>query len=133
MYATGTLTVRVYVSQAQIPIQGATVVVTGDNPAGKQDLLSVQVTDSSGLIHPITIQTPILGESTSPDGVNGELPYALCTIWAEHPGYAMLRVEGVQIFPGVETIQNMEMTPLSEGESSLEQRNTREENTVQDL
>ena len=50
----------------------------------------------------------------------------MCDVWAEHPGYAMLLVEGVQIFQGVETLQDMELSPLSEGKSSLIQNDLRE-------
>lgn len=49
---------------------------------------------------------------------------AVCDVWAEYPGYAMLLVEGVQIFDGVDTLQEMELAPLSEGESSLIQNQT---------
>ena len=48
----------------------------------------------------------------------------MCDVWAEYPGYAMLLVEGVQIFDGVDTLQEMELAPLSEGESSLIQNQT---------
>ena len=51
--AMGTLAVRVYTSQAQIPVEGATVVVTAPGTNGKRKLLSVQATDSSGEIRPI--------------------------------------------------------------------------------
>ena len=122
----GTLIVRVYTSQAQLPVEGATVVVTTQGRGGKQNLLSVQATDSSGLIRPVYIQTPGPGESTRPGGVNGGVPFALATVWAEHPGYAMLRMEGVQVFPGVETVQNVELVPLDEGQTSLQQRGVRE-------
>ena len=122
----GTLIVRVYTSQAQLPVEGATVVVTTQGRGGKQNLLSVQATDSSGLIRPVYIQTPGPGESTRPGGVNGGVPFALVTVWAEHPGYAMLRMEGVQVFPGVETVQNVELVPLDEGQTSLQQRGVRE-------
>lgn len=122
----GTLMVRVYTSQAQIPIEGATVVVTGQDAAGRQTLISVQSTDSSGEIKPIRIETPEPGESTHPNGLHGGVPFTLCTVWAEHPGFAMLQMEGVQIFPGVETIQNIELIPLAEGQTSLQQRDVRD-------
>ena len=108
------------------------MVVTQNGEQGKLDLLSVQVTDSSGRIQPVTIPTPALWESESPAGEGMGAPFALCNVWAEHPGYAMLEVEGVQIFPGIETMQDMELAPLAEGQSSLQQRDLRQL-TVQNL
>ncbi len=124
--ATGKLTVRVYTSQAQIPVAGATVVVTAPGKQGKRRLLSVQATDRSGEIRPIQIPTPQAEESTSPHLPGGEAPFTVCNVWAEHPGYAMLEAEGVQIFPGVETVQDMELTPLPRGQSSLQHLDVRE-------
>ena len=120
----GTLTVRVYTSRARLPVEGATVVVTQKGEQGKYQLLSVQATNRSGATKPITIPTPALGESTHPG--SSAPPYAVCDVWAEHPGYAMLLVEGVQIFQGVETLQAMELEPLGEGQSSLIQNDIRE-------
>lgn len=127
MQATGTLSVRVYTSQAQIPLEGATVVVAAPGEEGKRKLLSIQNTDSSGLIRPVTIDAPALGESTSPGGLPGEgAPFALCDVWAEQPGFAMVEMSGVQIFPGVETMQNLELVPLPQGLCSLQQRDERD-------
>lgn len=127
MQATGTLSVRVYTSQAQIPLEGATVVVAAPGKEGKWKLLSIQNTDSSGMIQTIRIDAPALGESTSPGGLPGPgAPFALCSVWAEQPGYAMLQVESVQIFPGVETVQDMELIPLPQGLCSLQQRDQRD-------
>ena len=124
MQATGILSVRVYTSQAQIPLEGVTVVVAAPGEEGKWKLLSLQSTDSSGLIAPVTIDAPDLGESTSPGGLPGDgAPFAQCDVWAEQPGYAMLQISGVQIFPGVETMQDMELIPLPQGLCSLQQRN----------
>lgn len=123
MQATGTLSVRVYTSQAQIPLEGAAVVVAAPGEEGKWKLLSIQCTDSSGKIRNLSVDTPVLGESTSPGGLPGNgAPCALCTVWAERPGYIMLRVDGVQVFPDVETVQNMELIPLPQGLCSLQQR-----------
>lgn len=127
MQATGTLSVRVYTSQAQIPLEGATVVVAVPGEEGKWKLISIQCTNSSGRIKTVTIDTPALGESTSPGGLPGDgAPCAVCSVWAEQPGYAMLQMENVQIFPGVETVQNMELIPLPQGLCSLQQRNERD-------
>lgn len=124
MEGKGTLTVRVYTSRAKLPLEDATVVVTQRGRSGKYALLSVQATDRSGTIQPVTIPTPLLGESTHPG--SAAPPYAVCDVWAEHPGYAMLLVEGVQIFDGVDTLQAMELLPLNQGQSSLIQSDTRE-------
>ena len=43
-----------------------------------------------------------------------EHPYATCDIQVEHPDFQMLRVENVQIFSGVETLQDAELIPLPE-------------------
>ena len=126
MESTGRLSVRVYTSNAQLPLEGVTVVVTGQGTGGKHRLLSVQTTDSSGKIKPVTIQAPELWESTQPRREGAPAPYAVCSVWAEAPGYAMLQVDGVQIFPGVETVQNMMMLPLVRGESSLDHHSVRE-------
>ncbi len=127
MQATGTLSVRVFTSQAQIPLEGATVVVATAGEEGKYKLLSIQNTDSSGKTRTITIDAPALGESTSPGGLPGPgAPFAQCNVWAEQPGYAMLQVENVQIFPGMETVQNMELIPLPQGLCSLQQRDERD-------
>lgn len=120
----GKLVVRVYTSQAELPVEDATVVVTQKSPDGKYKLLSVQATDSSGTTQPIVIPTPLLGESTHPGAQIP--PFAVCDVWAEHPGYAMMLVEGVQIFDGVETLQDIELEPLTEGQSSLLQNSIRD-------
>ena len=120
----GRLVVRVYASRAELPVVDATVVVTQRGDGGKYKLLSVQATDSSGMTQPITIPTPSLGASTHPG--SQVPPFAVCDVWAEHPGYAMLLVEGVQIFDGVETLQDMELEPLTEGQSSLLQNSIRD-------
>lgn len=120
MEETGTLLVRVYTSQAQIPVEGATVAVTGREQEGKRALISLQVTDSSGTIRPVRISAPAAIDSTQPDPPEGTVPFASCDVWAEHPNFATLVMEGVQIFPGVETIQNMELIPVAQGESGLD-------------
>lgn len=125
MASIGRLSVRVYATQAEIPIEGATVVVTCRNKTGKFDLLSVQATDSSGMIRTVEVATPGAYESTTPVETGREQSFAQCSVWAEHSGYAMLQVNGIQIFPGVETVQEMELIPLAEGQDSLQRRDLR--------
>ena len=122
MASVGRLSVKVYTSQAEIPLEGATVVVTRDSKTGKLDLLSVQLTDSGGRIRSVEVPTVEVYENAE----TGEKSMGFCNVWAEHPGYTMLRVDGVPIFSGEETIQNMELIPLAEGQTSLQRRDVRQ-------
>ena len=126
----GTLAVRVYTSQAELPLEGASVAVLQKGRFGRYDLLSIQAADRSGLIQSVEIPTPVAAAGLNSN--TGDVPYALCTIWAEYPGYYMLEVENVQIFPGVETVQNMELIPLEYGQDSL-QSPTVQDTPAQDL
>ena len=118
MQQTGKLVVRVYATAAQLPLEGATVVVTARNESGKFDLLSIQKTDRSGLTVPMEIAAPRTADSTQ-QNTSGGMPYVSWDVWAEHPGFVVMRVDGVQIFPGVVTRQDMELLPLGEGEHDL--------------
>ena len=43
----------------------------------------------------------------------------MCDIWVESPGYELLVVENVQIFPDTQTLQELELIPLPEQTSGL--------------
>ena len=122
MTQTGTLTVRVFTSRAQLPVEGATVAVTQNGRGGKYHILSVQETDRDGATRPITIPTPEVGESTAP---GGGIPFARCDIWVEHEGYELTAIEGVQIFPGEVSRQQVELEPLVRGEGWTQQTQVR--------
>ena len=113
----GTLQIRVYTSRAQLPIEDATVVVTQISPTGKYHLLSVQITDREGRVQPLHHPCrPPLGEHRSHPGHG---PLLRLPGLAEHPGYTALRVDGVQIFSGEETDQDMELIPWPRGSTVL--------------
>lgn len=126
MDAIGWLNVRVYTSVAQIPVPGATVVVTQKGESGRYRLLSIQITDSSGNIKPVTVETPQASESTEPEDGDVIPAFATCEVWAEYPGFARLLVEGVQVFPGVVTFQGMDLSPIPAGESGLDETDIQE-------
>ena len=111
MESSGTLIARVYTSRAQIPISNATVAVTQKGTDGKHILIAVRISDESGNTEPVTIPTPNPSQSVSPGGT---APFALCDLWVESPGFEHLRAENVQIFPGVSTVQALELIPLPE-------------------
>ncbi len=117
MAATGTILTRVFTSQAQIPVAGATVAFTQRSPAqGRHTLLALRVTDANGRTEPVLVPTPDLSASESPGTAD---PFAVCDIWVEAPGYELLVVEDVQIFPGTQTLQELDLIPLPEQSAAL--------------
>lgn len=72
----------------------------------------MRLTDRSGRIDPISVPTPNLSESQTPD--SSVIPFTAVNITAQIRGYELLRNEGLQIFPNTTTDQNLEMIPLSE-------------------
>ena len=90
MKRTGKLSVRVYTTQAELPLEGATVAVLQKGEGGRYRLLSLQSTDSSGRITSVDIPAPAAEESIAPGAADGPKCFSVCSVWAEHPGYAML-------------------------------------------
>ena len=109
MQETGSLRVRVFTSRAQIPIEGATVILSGPVREGRRELLSIQRTDSSGLTGVITLNAPDAALSQDPGNAD---PFASYTLVVEHPGYYVAVFEGIQVFSGVETQQDVSLIPL---------------------
>ncbi len=109
MPQTGSLTVRAFTSQAQLPVAGATVIISGPSEDGRRNVLSIQTTDSSGATKPFQLPAPDLSLSESPGGAAPFSDYALVV---EHPDYYLATFEKLQVFPGVETVQNVPLVPL---------------------
>ena len=104
----GYLSVRAFASSAQLPIEGAAIVVTQPSENGAR-LLASRLTDRNGKITPISIKAPDRSESQQ---AGGDIPYTSVDITADHPDYERILVENVQIFSGVLSRQNLEMIPL---------------------
>lgn len=123
MAQTGSLGVRAFTSRAQLPVADATVVITQKSSDGKHRVLSLQRTDADGNIRPVRIIAPPTAESTRPSA--GQQPYSRCDIWVEHPEYELMLIEDVQIFPGEQSLQLVELDPLVAGESWGSRSNVR--------
>lgn len=123
MARSGTLQVRVYASQAEIPVTGAAVMVASRGTDGKYQLISLQETDDSGNIKPVKVDAPPASESTAPQQM--EQPFAAVDVWVEHPGYEVMWLEDVQVFAGQTTQQQVELNPLVAGESWTERTDVR--------
>ena len=102
----GTITAHVYTSRAQIPVAGATVAVS-QRLGGRHVLLAVRITDENGEIPPIPISPP--QDSGGPEVV----PFTSLDILVEHSGYQMEIIENVQVFPGINSLQEVQLIPLA--------------------
>ncbi len=109
MQETGSLRVRVFTSRAQLPIAGAAVILSGPVTDGRRELLAVQRTDSSGVAGIIVLNAPDAALSQVPGNA---APFASYTLVVEHPGFYLAVFDGVQVFSGVETVQDVALTPL---------------------
>ena len=108
MSSQGSLIVRVYTSDAYLPLADVPVVISRQKEEGRE-LLAIRRTNSSGLTEPLLVETPDTEQSLSPGKLR---PYASVAIRVEYPGYSGIFAEGVQIFPGVETVQGLQLQPL---------------------
>ena len=109
MSSNGYITARAYMSYAQIPLEDVAVVVTAQDGTA----IAMRLTNRSGLIEPIPIPTPDREEIERPEG-NGQQPFTDVTVYAFKTNFEQIAVRNVQIFPGITTVQNLEMVPLSE-------------------
>ena len=108
MSSNGYITARAYMSYAQIPLEDVAVVVTAQDGTA----IAMRLTNRSGLIEPIPIPTPDREESERPEG-NGQQPCTDVTGYAFKTNFEQLAVRNIQIFPGLTTIHNIEIVPLS--------------------
>ena len=109
MPQTGSLIVRVFTSQAQLPISGATVIISKRAEDNRHNVFSIQTTDDSGATKSFQLEAPDLSLSETP---NSGVPFSDYSLVVEHPEYYLATFEKLQIFPGIETVQNVPLTPL---------------------
>lgn len=115
MSAQGTILARVYTSGAQLPLGDVPVRFSQVFSDGRRQQLAVLYTNASGLTPALSINTPDRADSLRPGAALQ--PYALVDIRAEAPGYKPVEASAIQVFPGVETIQLLQLIPLPDGDS----------------
>ena len=111
MASQGSVIARVYTSSAYIPLQNAPVTFLQTREDSHDQLLAFRYTNSSGLTDPVYVTTPDASQSQSP-GLSAN-PFAVVDILVSYPGFRSVRAEGVQIFPKIETIQDIQLQPES--------------------
>lgn len=104
----GFIKVQTVTSRAEIPVAGATVTVSTLRPGVGRVLLSVQRTDESGMTALVTVPTPDLANSLTPNQPQG---WTDVQVGASHPNFDGVVIRDVQIFPGVTTLQELILVP----------------------
>ena len=121
MDAQGTVVVRLFTSSAMLPLQGATVTITRQEPGGTR-LLAVRVTNFDGLTDPVSIETPPMAESQSYQ--NTTVPYSVVDISVQRGGFDRIIVRNAQVFAGTETRQELSLIPTPNLPDSFDRTKT---------
>lgn len=106
--AFGTVVAHLFTSDADIPVSDAVVTFTRADPAGFVTLEAIRITDQNGQTTPVTIETPALSESQTPQS---GIPWVNISITADHPGYGQTIIRDAQIFADVQTVQDVKLIP----------------------
>ena len=109
----GYLQINVTSSDGAIPIGDATVAVRLIEN-GVPRIIAVLLTDESGKTPEIIIETPSLELSLGPGAATS--PYATVDIETTAFGYYSTANVSVPVFPGIKSVQNINLIPLPEDE-----------------
>ncbi|MDD7458112.1 MAG: hypothetical protein PUK83_06785 [Clostridia bacterium] len=105
----GRLVVFTYTTKAVLPLEDTEIYVTN---VEKTELIAKMTTDADGKTNVIELEAPDVNNSLSPDT---NLPiFRSISIYARKNGYFNLLINGVQVFAGNTSIQNIMMIPLPE-------------------
>ena len=109
MNESGYIVVTVKTAGGALPVENAVVTVKDANG----NILYVEFTDRSGRTPRLRVAAPPLANSESPGAA--EPPFFSYNIETDKEGYASVRNLNVPIYPGITSIQPVEMLPLAEG------------------
>ncbi|MBD7912777.1 MULTISPECIES: peptidoglycan-binding protein [Clostridium] len=114
---TGSLKIHVFQGDSYIPLENAKITVIQDKETSNRQITQNLSTDSSGITNEIELEAPSLDYSMK---LSDKLPYSLCIITAEVPGYKKLTIKGCQIYPGIQSIQYCHLNPISTRQNNTE-------------
>lgn len=109
MLCDATLVFQLSTARSALPVQGASILVT-DPVGGRVTRLT---TDQSGRTRVLCVTAPPLAWSQTP-GNNGR-PYGIYHADIRAKGYVPVRLTGIQVFFGQQSLQTVEMIPKEEG------------------
>jgi hypothetical protein len=111
----GTLRVETFASDRAFGVGSARVMVFVQLPSGNIAVFD-GLTDIDGQSETIILPAPPRSISQSPqNGDNPKLPYAVYSVYVEHPSYVRAVFTNVPVFSGVESIQPVRMLAKAAG------------------
>ena len=105
----GSIIAQIVTSAAQIPVAGATLTISRKLPDSGQELLAVRMSDYDVFTEPFELPTPPASDSQTRQ--TAEMPYALVDLRGERAGYDRVFIHNAQIFPGIQTLQQIVLIP----------------------
>ena len=109
MLCDATLVFQLSTARSALPVQGASILVT-DPVGGRSTHLT---TDQSGRTRVLCVTAPPLAWSQTPG--NDGRPYNIYHADIRAKGYVPVRLTGIQVFFGQQSLQTVEMIPYEEG------------------
>lgn len=103
----GSLKVQVYAANQAFPIPNARVTVVLELLNGSREMFD-GLTDINGIIDNIKLPAPDAEMSQAPSNT-GVLPYSTYTTYIEHPDFVNEKFTNVPVFPGIKSIQGVEL------------------------
>ncbi len=113
MEENGYITVNVRTAGGALPVENAVVTVKDSGGA----ILAVFFTDRDGKTPRLKVLAPPRENSESPGAASP--PFFNYNIDTDREGYISVRNVGVPVYPGITSIQTVDLVPLSEGASRL--------------
>ncbi len=102
-----------------IPLEDANVFIyTDPSDESEGELLYTLVTDSDGLTETVTLPTPSIEESYSPESPK---PYSTYNVFVTRSGYSPTEGRTVPLFPGITSIQPVNMIPAGSSMGGMTQ------------
>ncbi len=108
----GAITVRVYTAGGGLPVEGALVKITGAEEINRDEAHS-RITDRDGLAETVYLPAPKKSSSSEPNP--DEAPYYIYDVTVAKEGYYTRKIQGVSVFPLINSIQPVNMIPEGAG------------------
>lgn len=111
----GTLRVEAFASDRAFGVGSARVMIFLPLASGNVTVFD-GITNIDGISDNVRLPAPSREIGLSPqEGTNTVLPYAVYTVYVEHPNYVRAIFSGVPVFSGIESVQPVRMLAKSDG------------------